>query len=253
LADTFLATLSVTTLARPAESHSAVWIPDESQILFVGDIQGCAEDLARLLEHAGFNPGIHRLVPLGDTVNRGPDAPGVLRLLRELGATPIIGNHERALLTLDGIDDTPAWAQGPGSAYHQLDKRGLWFDAVAWMRQWPYIARGPGWIAVHAGLHPRLQPEATDPDFLTTVRWCTAQGTLPDKGVGNGIDAPHGFSPWHMFYQGQDRVFFGHWARQGLLLRERLRGLDTGCVYGRQLTGVWWPEDRLVQVDALKR
>jgi bis(5'-nucleosyl)-tetraphosphatase (symmetrical) len=243
----------VTIHTRTPEALSPLWIPDEAQVLFVGDIQGCAEDLARLLEHAGFNASRHRLVPLGDTINRGPDAPGVLRLLREVGASPIVGNHERALLTLDGMRDLPQWAQGGASAYHQLRKDHSWDEATAWIRQWPLIARGPGWMAVHAGLHPQKVPERTDPEFLTTVRWCTAEGAVPAKGAGNGLDAPQGFSPWHVFYTGQDMVFFGHWARQGLLLREHLRGLDTGCVYGRQLTGVWWPEDRLVQVNALKR
>ena len=35
------------------------------------------------------------------------------------------------------------------------------------------------------------------------------------------------------------------------LLEGKSRGLDTGCVYGGRLTGLWWPEDALVQVDAL--
>jgi hypothetical protein len=30
----------------------------------------------------------------------------------------------------------------------------------------------------------------------------------------------------------------------------RVLGLDTGCVYGKALTGVWVGEDRLVQVPA---
>jgi bis(5'-nucleosyl)-tetraphosphatase (symmetrical) len=45
-------------------------------------------------------------------------------------------------------------------------------------------------------------------------------------------------------------VVFGHWARGGLVLRERVRGLDTGCVWGKQLTGWIAEEDRIVQVPA---
>jgi bis(5'-nucleosyl)-tetraphosphatase (symmetrical) len=32
------------------------------------------------------------------------------------------------------------------------------------------------------------------------------------------------------------RVVFGHWSSLGLLQRERLLGIDTGCVWGRKLT-----------------
>jgi len=230
-----------------------MWVADDAPILFVGDIQGCAADLARLLERARFDPARHLLIPLGDTVNRGPDAPGVLRLLREAGARPILGNHERALLGLTQRTDLPAWARGPGSACDQLRRAGQWEQALEWMGAWPLLARGAGWIAVHAGLHPCLAPEATPAEFLTTVRWCTAEGELPPKGTKQTAQPAPGFAPWHAFYRGRDTVLFGHWARQGLWVRERLRGLDSGCVYGGILSGVWWPEDRLVQVEALSQ
>ena len=43
-------------------------------------------------------------------------------------------------------------------------------------------------------------------------------------------------------------VVFGHWARRGLVIQPRLRGLDTGCVYGGRLTAWIVEENRLVQV-----
>jgi bis(5'-nucleosyl)-tetraphosphatase (symmetrical) len=45
-------------------------------------------------------------------------------------------------------------------------------------------------------------------------------------------------------------VAFGHWAKRGLIDLPRFKGLDTGCVYGRKLTG-WCPEEnRFYQVPA---
>jgi len=237
---------------RPEDAApSCAWIPADAPILFVGDIQGCADELALLLERERFDPARHLLIPLGDTVNRGPDASGVLRLLREAGARPIAGNHERALLKLGQGGELPAWARGPGSACEQLRRAGHWEPALQWLRTWPLLARGPGWLAVHAGLHPRLAPEDTAARFLTTVRWCAADGRLPPEGAKSAPGA--GFAPWHAFYRGRETVLFGHWARQGLWVRDRLRGLDTGCVYGGRLSALWWPEDRLVQIDALRK
>ena len=221
-----------------------------ADIFFVGDIQGCAEELALLLTRAEFVPGLHRLIPLGDTVNRGPDAPGVLRLLELAGAEPIQGNHERALLRIGQNVDPPAWALREGSAWRQLHEAGMWEMALRQFAHWPLFRRGPGWIAVHAGLHPRHPPEQTDPEFLTTVRWCDETGQTPEGVHGDQEQGPEGFSPWHGHYRGSDAVIFGHWARQGLVERPGLWGLDTGCVYGRELTGLWWPQGRLVSVKA---
>jgi bis(5'-nucleosyl)-tetraphosphatase (symmetrical) len=33
-------------------------------------------------------------------------------------------------------------------------------------------------------------------------------------------------------------VVFGHWASLGLLQRDNLLGIDTGCVWGKKLTAV---------------
>jgi len=220
------------------------------EILFVGDIQGCAEELAQLLDRAGFIPGRHRCIPLGDTVNRGPDAAGVLRLLEEAGAEPLQGNHELGLLKIGATEDPPAWALREGSAWQQLHQAGVWEEALRRFSTWPLVRRGAGWIAVHAGLHPQLPPEQAGAVFTTTVRWCDSLGRLPQGVHGDQVQPPPGFAPWHSYYQGPDTVLFGHWARQGLLRLPHLWGLDTGCVYGRELTGLWWPEQRLVSVPA---
>ena len=219
-------------------------------IFFVGDIQGCAQELKLLLQHAEFEPSRHRLVPVGDTINRGPDSPGVLRLLREMEAEPLLGNHERGLQNLD-LEHPPVWALQPASAFMQLDAAGEWQAALDWMREWPLVREGADWVAVHAGLHPFTSPQDLEPSYLTELRWCDEAGHRPPKEKGASLEGPPGYRPWYEHYRGDRTVIFGHWARRGLVNLPRLRGLDTGCVYGRQLTGLWWPEDRLVQVDAL--
>jgi bis(5'-nucleosyl)-tetraphosphatase (symmetrical) len=67
-----------------------------------------------------------------------------------------------------------------------------------------------------------------------------------------GAVDPPGYEPWFTFRTGGPIIAFGHWARldPGRAKRPNLRFLDTGCVYGRALTGWLVEEDRLISVPA---
>jgi len=216
-------------------------------ILFVGDIQGCGDELEELLEVSGFQPDSHRLIPVGDTINRGPNAPKVIRQLYQAGAEPVLGNHELALIRHVEAGDLPDW-ENKGAALTQLMETAMLEEALEWIYTWPLFRSGSDWLAVHAGLHPLLEPESTPAAILTNMRYCTPEGERPPMNDNKLFDPPEGFAPWYQYYKGQKTVVFGHWAIHGLINHSRLRGLDTGCVYGGQLTGLWWPEDRLVKV-----
>ncbi|MEO6031266.1 MAG: symmetrical bis(5'-nucleosyl)-tetraphosphatase [Burkholderiaceae bacterium] len=76
---------------------------------------------------------------------------------------------------------------------------------------------------------------------LTRVRYVAADGAL-DLVTKEGLAArPAGMFPWFEAPQRQTRgvpIAFGHWASLGLINRAELLALDTGCVWGRQLTAV---------------
>ncbi len=62
----------------------------------VGDIQGCYEEFARMLEMVSFDPAEDRLWLLGDLINRGSKNLPVVRLVQSLGsaASTVLGNHD---------------------------------------------------------------------------------------------------------------------------------------------------------------
>lgn len=235
--------------------------------IFVGDIQGCREELARLLDRIGFLPGRDELHPVGDVVNRGPDSAGVLRLLREAQAGGVLGNHDLHLLRV------AAEVQAPGSrdTFHDVldaaDREAL----LDWLANRPIVREWGDLILIHAGLHPAWTiPKAplglaerlrgathlrtsAEVSFAVTVRYCAPDGTRPSS---DWPPPPAPFRPWFDHYppDAAERrtVVFGHWARMGLVVRDRLRGLDTGCVWGQRLTAWIAEEDRLVHVDAAR-
>jgi hypothetical protein len=120
-----------------------------------------------------------------------------------------------------------------------------------------------GLYVIHAGMHPvwtdpGRELAACDPVtpdaaalFATRVRYCDGAGRQPDS---DAADPGPPFAPWFEHYNptrlGGRTVVFGHWAAMGLVHRPHLRGLDTGCVWGGQLTAWIAEEDRLVHVQA---
>jgi bis(5'-nucleosyl)-tetraphosphatase (symmetrical) len=85
---------------------------------------------------------------------------------------------------------------------------------------------------------------------LTRLRLVDARGAMDLKTKGGPHKAPPGHLPWFDHPQRATRptpIVFGHWSALGLLLREDVLGLDSGCVWGGALTALRWPDRRLVQ------
>jgi len=59
-------------------------------------------------------------------------------------------------------------------------------------------------------------------------------------------------TPWAKLWRGPQLAIFGHDARRGLQTEEYAIGLDSGCCYGRELTGIILPEGEYVSVEATK-
>jgi bis(5'-nucleosyl)-tetraphosphatase (symmetrical) len=74
---------------------------------------------------------------------------------------------------------------------------------------------------------------------LTRLRFCAADGTMEFATKEGAGGAPEGYMPWFEVpgrrTQGTP-VAFGHWSTLGLINRDDLLALDTGCLWGGHLT-----------------
>lgn len=159
----------------------------EEPVCLLGDLHGRADLLARFLTlRRGHFPG-HRLIVLGDMIDRGDGSAEALRLLRAEcaeGAVCLRGNHEEMLLEF--LEDPEGlgrrWLEHGGlDTLASFGMRGLPADPAArvatrdrfrerlgpgteaWLRALPRFWRSGDLVATHAGLDPALSPEAQDP------------------------------------------------------------------------------------------
>lgn len=246
----------------------------------IGDLQGCCDALARLLDKIDFSPSRDRLYLLGDLVNRGPDSLTTLRRLQSLGdaAQCLLGNHDLHLLATAAGVRAPHKGDTLDAILNAPDREGL----LDWLRHQRLAMRAQGWLMVHAGVVPQWDAAQTlslaeevhallrgpelaeflpqmygnEPDrwkeeltgvprlrfiinVLTRIRFCNAKGKLDFKTKEGMGAAPEGFMPWFEVPErrtaGQPMAF-GHWSTLGLVQRPDLLALDTGCVWGGQLT-----------------
>jgi bis(5'-nucleosyl)-tetraphosphatase (symmetrical) len=118
----------------------------------IGDVQGCFDELERLLGEVGFSPARDRVWFVGDLVNRGPRSLAVVRFVKGLGDRAVVvqGNHDLHLLAFaaghakrradDTFDDLLA---APDCA-----------PLLDWLRFRPMLHVEDEYVMVHAGLLP---------------------------------------------------------------------------------------------------
>jgi protein phosphatase len=234
---------------------------DHGPFDIIGDVHGCRDELTALLTRLGYvpsgtawsHPEGRRAIFLGDLVDRGPDSPGVLRLVMDMVASGtalcVQGNHDNKLQRkLAGRDV---------KINHGLAETLVQFDALPDDRRSVFITEVRGFldglrshywlddgklVVAHAGLRAEMHGRGSG-----AVRSFALYGETTGETDEFGLPVRY---EWARDYRGEAMVVYGHTPVPEPEWVNRTLCIDTGCVFGGSLTALRYPERELVSVSA---
>jgi len=205
--------------------------------IIVGDIHGCYDELAALLDKVGAGAD-DSIIATGDLIVKGEGNRRVLDLfMSDARFSAVLGNHDRAILRY-WRGETAKLKPKQELCRRELEN-GARERYAAYLASLPTMIKvGAHHLVVHAGVRPGVALSAQSIEDLTELR------TLGDDRTDReGV-------PWYEVYEGERMVLFGHWPQAVPRRGRRAIGLDTGCVYGYHLTAYTLETGEFTQVKA---
>lgn len=212
--------------------------------IVIGDVHGCAEEFETLLKTLKLKSK-DRVFQVGDLVNRGPNSHRVLKLARKYGVKPVLGNHEVRLLRSKKEKSSALLKRYDYDTLNQLTKA-----------DWKFLKNLPPYIywpkrktvIVHAGFLPTPAWHQQTIDTITQIQVIDAKDIPAKQNKNSDCTAT-----WADYWPGEPFVVYGHNARPEVFKRPGSIGIDTGCVYGGQLTAYILEDQSIVQVPAKEK
>jgi protein phosphatase len=241
----------------------------------IGDVHGCADELAELLERLGYakvqvsteaqdwpeplpreffaHPGGRRAIFVGDLVDRGPRVVAVLDMVRSMvfagSALCVPGNHDVKLLRhLHGHDVklTHGLAQTLADiAALPAERLAAWqADVTRFLDSLVshYVLDDGKLVVAHAGMKAEYQGR-TSGRVREFALFGETTGETDEFGLPVRLN-------WAAEYRGQAIVVYGHTPVPEPEWLNHTINIDTGCVFGGRLTALRYPERELVSVPA---
>jgi bis(5'-nucleosyl)-tetraphosphatase (symmetrical) len=237
--------------------------PASDRLWFVGDLVNRGPDSLKVLRY------IKSLGGSAEVVLGNHDL--FLLAVAELVVTPRAQDTLQEILAAPDRDELLAWVRRQPLLYHEhpfvLVHAGLlpqWSidDAEELAHEVETGLRSPYYKDVLRALYPsnnlQWSSSLTGPTRLATIikvltrlRACSADGLMESSYTGSPDHIPAGFLPWFRIENRKHRdttIICGHWASLGLYCEENLLAIDSGCVWGRQLTAIRLEDREVFQV-----
>lgn len=215
----------------------------------VGDVHGCYDETMDLFAKCGITSA-DRVIFAGDLIDRGPDNDKVVDLAMKHEA--ILGNHEEKHLYYQRDKHAQV---SPGHVATQMQLRPEHYE---YFKKLPLRIDLPehNAIIVHAGIYPWRPLAAQEPYHLLHIQMCRPfdeEGNKCTKSKWpSKVKEEKGWNFWTNYWQGPERIIFGHSVLDKPLLTDYLAGIDGGACWGRALWALDVEAWKIVAVPARK-
>lgn len=220
----------------------------------IGDIHGCYEELMELIERLGYelqqgipiHPEGRQLVFVGDAMDRGPYSLKTLEFLFSIQDAGMLryspGNHCNKLYRYakgnqvkiaHGLETTVAELDTLSTADRQLflQRYRDFYEALPLFQQ----LDGGQLIVAHAGiLEDMIHAPLSNRTRVFVLYGDITGETLPD---GRPVRRD-----WTKRYHGKSVIVYGHTPVPRPRFTNNTVNIDTGCIFGGQLTALRYPE-----------
>ena len=203
--------------------------------IVIGDIHGCYRELellvSGLIKEGKYTPEEDRMIFIGDYIDRGDNPRLAVKYIRDLQkkygqkVIALMGNHEAILLDYvknenqgwlyNGYNSTMLSYEG-----HEED----FYDDMMWMACLPLYFEDDAFIYVHAGID---KSRSMDRQRADTLLWAREEFYLDPRTYGKKVIFGH-----------TPTIFLGNESVPQWLNHESDLAVDTGCVYGGNLTAI---------------
>ncbi|MCD6026519.1 MAG: polynucleotide kinasephosphatase [Solimicrobium sp.] len=233
----------------------------------IGDVHGCYDELLDLLKvldyriegEAGIlndvkhpviaHPQGRKAVFVGDLVDRGPKTPEVIRLVMNSVASGsalcVAGNHEAKLVRKlrghdvklsHGLAESVQQLEGETAEFRKLAQDFL--DGLVSH----YVLDDGRLVIAHAGLREEMHGRGSG-QVRAFAMYGETTGEVDEFGL-------HVRYNWAVDYRGKAMVVYGHTPVPHADWLNNTICIDTGCVFGGNLTALRYPERELVSIPA---
>ncbi|KAI8335025.1 Metallo-dependent phosphatase-like protein [Chlamydoabsidia padenii] len=230
-------------------------LSNKERIFVVGDVHGCANELAQIVDKVNYNQDKDAMILAGDLVSKGYDNPGVLTLAKAKGMYCVRGNHDDYVIRFKTFENEyGAQRMGPPKAVlpegdvvdpmkfkdeHADIAKNLTSEEYDYLVQCPMIIDLPFMNArvVHGGLDPNItNVSENDPHTVFNIR--DIDNGIPTRDNKDGTHWTDIYNRVQMNQTHPVKIYYGHDASRDLDLENITFGLDTRCVYGGSLTAM---------------
>lgn len=244
---------------------------DPGSFDIIGDVHGCAAELEELLEKLGYvytiqtdrptgtylrqyiHPEGRKAVFLGDLMDRGPRVLDAYQLVRSMvlsgSGLCVLGNHDDQLLRIL-LGQTVQVSGGMEATFKEINalpetlQTQFRQEMLGFFKSLPdhYIFDHGKLVVAHAGIKKGMIGRESD-----LIRRFTLYGETTGEVDEYGLQVR---ANWAAQYHGRAILVYGHTAVTRPEWLNKTIDIDTGCVYGGNLTALRYPELSLISVRA---